>query len=51
MFFCRKDITEKRGQKKKERKKVTAGWTGISGPGPASIFIQKFNILQYIDST
>ena len=51
MFFCRKDITKKRGKKKKERKKVTAGWTGISGPGPASIFIQRFNILQYIDST
>ena len=32
-FSVRKNVTKK---KKKERKKVTPGWTDISGPGPVS---------------
>ena len=31
-FSVRKNVTKKR----KERKKVTPGWTDISGPGPVS---------------
>ena len=45
-FSVRKNIT-----KKKKGKKVTPGWTDISGPGSVSFFIQKFHVLHYADST
>ena len=35
-FSVRKNITKK--EKKKNRIKVTPGWTDISGPGPVSFY-------------
>ena len=36
-FSGRKTVTKKKNEKKKtKRKKVTPGWTDISGPGPVS---------------
>ena len=37
-------------QKKEDNKRVTLGWTDISGSGPVSFFIQKFYVL-HADST
>ena len=34
-FSVRKNVTKKK-KKKTKRKKVTPGWTDISGPGPVS---------------
>ena len=36
-------------KKKKDKKRVTPGWTDISGPG--QFFIQKFHVLPYADFT
>ena len=40
-FSVRNNVTKKK-KKEKERKKVTPGWTGISGPGPVRFLSRSF---------
>ena len=35
---------------KNDSKRVTLGWNDISGPGPITFFILKFNLLHYAGS-
>ena len=40
-----KNVTKKKERKARQEKKVTPGWTDLSGPGPVSFFIQKLHVL------